>query len=147
MPRENQREYHASHICTSAKGIANLSGQAKVREIGTLNGGVANRMSHSELAESEPGNHSLDVLRRLEILREMEIELQGSDNFNQLPNVLALLQAYRGGMLDWNIGLVTYWFEGVQLCEPRPFSWDEFEVLNAHHSGKTGFWMEGVSCL
>ncbi|KAK4868644.1 hypothetical protein LT330_006846 [Penicillium expansum] len=109
-----------------------------------LKGLQISRVKQNELAESEPGNHSLDVLRRLEILREMEIELQGSDNFNQLPNVLALLQAYRGGMLDWNIGLVTYWFEGVQLCEPRPFSWDEFEVLNAHHSGKTGFWMEGL---
>ncbi|KAJ6131832.1 hypothetical protein N7471_007047 [Penicillium samsonianum] len=96
------------------------------------------------LTESEPGNHSLDVLRRLEILRNMEVELQSSDNFNQLPNVRALLQAYRGGMLHWNIGLVTYWFEGVQLCQPRPFSWDEFEVLNTHHSGKTGFWMEGL---
>ncbi|KAJ5602426.1 hypothetical protein N7537_005382 [Penicillium hordei] len=96
------------------------------------------------LVESEPGNHSLGVLRRLEVLRNIEFQLQSSDNFNQLPNVLALLQAYRGGLLHWNIGLVTYWFEGVQLCEPRPFSWDEFEVLNAHHSGKRGFWMEGL---
>ncbi|CAI7590126.1 unnamed protein product [Penicillium viridicatum] len=96
------------------------------------------------LAESEPGNHSLDVLRRLEVLRDIEVQLQSSDNFNQLPNVIALLQAYRGGLLHWNIGLVTYWFEGVQLCEPRPFNWDEFEVLNAHHSGKRGFWMEGL---
>ncbi|CAI7601149.1 unnamed protein product [Penicillium glandicola] len=96
------------------------------------------------LAESEPGTHSLHVLRRLENLRNIEVELQSSDNFNQLPNVRALLQAYRGGILHWNSGLVTYWFEGVQLCEPRPFSWDEFEVLNAHHSGKTGFWMEGL---
>ncbi|CAI7599441.1 unnamed protein product [Penicillium discolor] len=94
------------------------------------------------LAESEPGNHSLDVLRRLEVLRHIEFQLQSSDKFNQLPNVIALLQAYRGGLLHWNIGLVTYWFEGVQLCEPRQFSWDEFEVLNAHHSGKRGFWME-----
>ncbi|KAJ5416575.1 uncharacterized protein N7487_000125 [Penicillium crustosum] len=98
------------------------------------------------LAESEPGNHSLDVLKRLEVLRNIEYQLQSSDKFNQLPNVIALLQAYRGGLLHWNIGLVTYWFEGVQLCEPRPFSWDEFEMLNTHHSGKRGFWMEGVSC-
>lgn len=110
-----------------------------------LNRGVADRMSHSALTESEPGNHSLDVLRRLEVLRNIEFQLQTSDNYNQLPNVIALLQAYRGGLLHWNIGLVTYWFEGVQLCEPRPFSWDEFEVLNSHYSGKRGFWMEGVS--
>lgn len=103
-------------------------------------------MSHSALAESEPGNHSLDVLKRLEVLRNIEYQLQSSDKFNQLPNVIALLQAYHGGLLHWNIGLVTYWFEGVQLCEPRPFSWDEFEMLNTHHSGKRGFWMEGVSC-
>lgn len=53
-------------------------------------------MSHSALAESEPGNHSLDVLRRLEVLRHIEFQLQSSDKFNQLPNVIALLQAYRG---------------------------------------------------
>lgn len=98
------------------------------------------------MVASEPGNHSLAVLKRLKVLRTIEVELQSSDNFNQLPNVRALLQAYREGRLHWNLGLVTYWFEGVQLCEPRPFRWDEFEVLNAHHSGKTGFWMEGVSC-
>ncbi|KAJ5365932.1 hypothetical protein N7517_008818 [Penicillium concentricum] len=96
------------------------------------------------LRESEPGNHSLEVLKRLEILRNMEVELQSLDDFNQLPNVRALLKAYRGGTLHWNQEMVTYWSKGVQLCEPRPFNWDEFEVLNAHHSGRTGFWMEGL---
>lgn len=52
-------------------------------------------MSRGELAESEPGNHSLNILTRLENLRDLKIKLQGSDNFNQLPNILALLQAYR----------------------------------------------------
>ncbi|KAJ6185378.1 hypothetical protein N7519_006679 [Penicillium mononematosum] len=108
-----------------------------------LKGLKISQAKRNALVASEPGNHSLAVLKRLEVLRNIEVELQSSDNFNQLPNVRALLQAYREGRLHWNIGLVTYWFEGVQLCEPRPFSWDEFEVLNAHHSGKTGFWMEG----
>lgn len=76
-------------------------------------------MTHSAMVASEPGNHSLAVLKRLKVLRTIEVELQSSDNFNQLPNVRALLQAYREGRLHWNLGLVTYWFEGVQLCEPR----------------------------
>ncbi|KAJ5829815.1 uncharacterized protein N7525_008068 [Penicillium rubens] len=108
-----------------------------------LKGLEISQAKRNAMVASEPGNHSLAVLKRLKVLRTIEVELQSSDNFNQLPNVRALLQAYREGRLHWNLGLVTYWFEGVQLCEPRPFRWDEFEVLNAHHSGKTGFWMEG----
>ncbi|KAJ5165598.1 uncharacterized protein N7500_007428 [Penicillium coprophilum] len=100
--------------------------------------------SRNALVESEPGNHSLEVFKRLEIPRNMEHELESSDDFNQLPNVRALLRAYRGGMLHWNQKLVSYWSKGVQLCQPRPFNWDEIEVLNAHHSGRTGFWMEGL---
>ncbi|KAJ5795268.1 hypothetical protein N7457_001867 [Penicillium paradoxum] len=96
------------------------------------------------LVASEPGTHSWDVLKRLEMLRELEVELRSEDRFDQLANVQALLQAYRQGRLNWNQGLVTYWSRGVQLCKPRPFSWDEFEVLNKHHSGRTGFWMEGL---
>lgn len=76
-------------------------------------------MSHSVLVASEPGDHSLAVLKRLEVLRNIEVELQSSDKFNQLHNLWALLQAYREGRLHWNIGLVTYRFKGVQLCEPK----------------------------
>lgn len=106
---------------------------------------IADQISHSALAASEPGNYSWAILQRLEWLRNLEVELRSVDRFNQLPNVQALLRAYREGRLNWNVGLVTYWSNGVQLCEPRPFYWDEFEVLNDHYAGHTGFWMEGVS--
>ncbi|KAJ5512103.1 hypothetical protein N7463_001655 [Penicillium fimorum] len=56
--------------------------------------------SRIALAESEPGNHTLEVLKRLEILRNMEVELQSSDDFNQIPNVQALPKAYCRGILQ-----------------------------------------------
>lgn len=92
------------------------------------------------------------VLQRLKTLSELEVELQQSDPYDQLLNVQALLSAYREKRLNWNEGLVTYWFLGEKLCEPRPFKWDECEILSAQHvvrkgNWMAGFWMEGVSPL
>lgn len=66
------------------------------------------------------------------------------DNFEQLANIYALLSAYRPGQIEWNIGFVTYWPPGVQICRPRRFDWDEFEVINSNYECNSGFWTEGV---
>jgi hypothetical protein len=87
------------------------------------------------------------ILQRVDELRKIEEELEKEDKHDQLQNVQVLLQAYRGGALQWHPGLVTYWHKGTQLCHPRPFYWKEFEVLNAHCGGTSGFWMEGVSVV
>jgi hypothetical protein len=70
---------------------------------------------------------------------------QDEDSTEQLPNITANLQAYRSKKLVRYPKLVTYWSNGEQLCEQRPFDWDEFEVLNQAHGGHKGFWREGVS--
>jgi hypothetical protein len=72
---------------------------------------------------------------------------RGTDENKQIPNIKAILKAYRTLQLDWNSGLVTYWSNGVQICQPRPFDWDEFEAINLVYNGKEGFWTEGVSAV
>jgi hypothetical protein len=90
---------------------------------------------------------SQDFILRIHELETMRTDLKNSgDSSKQLQNIKALLSAYRSGRLDWNPGLVTYWSNGVQICQPRLFEWDEFELVNSEHEGnKGGFWTEGVS--
>lgn len=100
------------------------------------------------MAFSEPRHLSLEVLQRLDALKSIEKDLdRDGDKLEQLPNVKAVLQAYRTGSLKWHPGLVTYWSEGTQLCQPRPFDWDEFETINAAVKGNRSFWTERVSSL
>jgi hypothetical protein len=68
---------------------------------------------------------------------------QDEDSTEQRRNIRAILQAYRSKKLVWYPKLVTYWPNGQQLCEPRPFDWDEFEVINHAHGGHKGFGGKG----
>lgn len=107
---------------------------------------IHTKLSSSKMQASERGNYSLDVLERISNLKFIENDLQTrGDEFKQLVNVKALLQAYRSHTLDWIDGLVTYWSRGKQLCEPRPLYWAEFEAINREHKGYESFWVEGVS--
>ncbi|KAJ5974597.1 hypothetical protein N7481_011807, partial [Penicillium waksmanii] len=85
---------------------------------------------------------SWKVIERITVLKDLEDCLQKEDQYEQLSNVQAILNAYRSQTLDWT-GLVTYWSKGAQLCEPRPFDWDEFEAINQKHDGYKDFWVEG----
>ncbi|KAJ5221197.1 uncharacterized protein N7469_010084, partial [Penicillium citrinum] len=95
--------------------------------------------------ETSPPGLSEEVYHRIKTLRTIRRQIQNADKSEQLPNVKAILQAYLDEKLQWNPGLVTYWSRGVKLCEPRPFRWDEFEVINAAHGGHKSFWTEGIS--
>lgn len=55
------------------------------------------------------------------------------------------MTAYRQHKLEWNDGLVTYWVEDRQLCEPRPFDWDELDQIKEKHAKNTSIWIEGAS--
>lgn len=91
---------------------------------------------------------SWDTIERVHTLEAMKTDLANTTDPNeQLPNIDALLRAYKAGALEWNTGLFTYWSRGVQICQPRPFNWDEFEAINAHYNGVKGFWTEGVIYL
>lgn len=96
------------------------------------------------MASRYPDGLSWDVVQRLDTLEGILGHLRESgDEFDQSANVEALIKAYRSGQLEWT-GLVTYWSKGVQLCQPRPFDWDEFEAINRKHKGSSAFWVEGV---
>ncbi|KAJ5691537.1 hypothetical protein N7488_012272 [Penicillium malachiteum] len=95
------------------------------------------------IQRSESQDLSESAIKRIASLRETELGLQEKGNTSQLVNVQAILAAYRSKALDWTAGLVTYWSGGQQLCQPRPFSWDEFEVINDACNRSESFWVEG----
>jgi hypothetical protein len=85
-----------------------------------------------------------NVVQRLDDLENIRTWLEKSDDDEQIPNVDAIMNAYTRGDLEWHAGLVTYWSNGEQLCQPRPFKWDEFQAIGAKHKDHIGFWVEGV---
>ncbi|KAJ5153665.1 uncharacterized protein N7500_009104 [Penicillium coprophilum] len=99
----------------------------------------------NEMMSSEAPGLSWPVVQRLKSLREMLEWLSSKgDEYESAANVAGLIEAYESGKLKYNRGLVTYWSHGVQLCEPRPFRWDECDLISAEHDGQKGFWVEGV---
>ena len=93
----------------------------------------------------EPAGLTWPVVQRLNTLKGiLEHILSENDQYEVVGNVTNIMAAYRSGKLSWNPGLVTYWSKGVQLCQPRPFRWDEFNLINAEHQGHKGFWVEAV---
>lgn len=98
------------------------------------------------MAEGEPEGLSWPVIRRIDTLKQSRTHLaEQGDPYDQIINLDAVLEAYRKGELKWIDGLVTYWSHGKQICQPRPFYWDEFEAINDKYQGTTSFWTEGVS--
>lgn len=97
------------------------------------------------MARGEPSGLNWNVIQRIDYLKKMKEDIEKSGvGKSQIPNLEALLKAYRRRKLPWT-GLVTYWSKGRQLCQPRPFNWDEFEAINRKFHGHNGFWVEGVS--
>lgn len=93
----------------------------------------------------EPAGLSWPVVQRLDTLKGIhEHILSENDQYEVVGNVTNIIAAYRLGQLRWNPGLGTYQSKGVQLCQPRPFRWDEINLIDAKHQGHKGFWVEGV---
>ncbi|KAJ6039846.1 uncharacterized protein N7446_004837 [Penicillium canescens] len=107
--------------------------------------GYLNRKEERDIMmNNEAEDLSWKVVQRLDDLENIRSWLEkGNDDDDQISNVKALIQAYTVGDLDWNTGLVTYWSKGKQLCQPRPFKWEEFLAISAKHKGHIGFWVEG----
>ncbi|KAJ5371644.1 hypothetical protein N7517_003650 [Penicillium concentricum] len=99
----------------------------------------------NEMMAREASGLSWPVVQRLKTLDSMSKWLDSKDDeYKQAPNVTSLIEAYRSGKLKWNDGLVTYWSKGVQLSQPRPFKWNEYNFISAEHHGQKSFWVEGV---
>ncbi|KAK5789576.1 hypothetical protein VI817_008699 [Penicillium citrinum] len=65
------------------------------------------------------------------------------DDYKQLPNVRAIIEAYRMGELDFSSTLVTYWSNGEKISEPGKFQLKHFLSVNKRYNGHEGFWVEG----
>lgn len=100
--------------------------------------------NRNKIMQGEPEGLTWEVYRRLDSLKLMKLNLmENGDGDEQLPNIEALLEAYRSGKLTWAPVSVTYWARGTQLSEPKEFDGDECERIGREY-GKS-FWVEGVS--
>ncbi|KAJ5589939.1 hypothetical protein N7450_003911, partial [Penicillium hetheringtonii] len=95
--------------------------------------------------DSEPFGLTWPVIQRLRVLKDIEEDLSKEDPYDQLLTVRSIMRAYRYHELEWNDGLVTYWVKDRQLCQPRPFNWDEVDQLKEKYAQGTSFWIEGVN--
>lgn len=75
----------------------------------------------------------------------MKNDLQMTENVEAIVNVQAIIEAYKNKTLKWTPRLVTYWADGIRLCMPRPFAWDEFELIRDESGGcHEDAWVEPV---
>ncbi|KAJ5692892.1 hypothetical protein N7462_002315 [Penicillium macrosclerotiorum] len=100
-----------------------------------------------EVMSREPGVNDSDVKLRLECLKLIEAGLEKKgDRYDQLPNVWAIIEAYKAGELYWHAEkMVTYWSKGEQIGRPRKFDWEDFRKTAGENDGHTGFWVEGLN--
>ncbi|KAJ5998579.1 hypothetical protein N7451_006389 [Penicillium sp. IBT 35674x] len=96
-------------------------------------------------AEREAEGLSWNVIKRIQHLRMIGRSLYSQgDPQEKLVTIMALLDAYNTKTLEWTPGLVTYWQKGRQLCQPRPFDWDEYEAVQREIGDIWSFWVEGL---
>lgn len=105
------------------------------------------RAHRDKMIASEKNGLSLDVVKRLDSLKVIEKDLVANgDTWESLPNVRAIIKAYRSGELKWSRdGKATYWSHGKQICEPKTWDYDDIIQVNREHNGSKGFWVEGAS--
>lgn len=121
-----------------------------------------------EVSNKYPG-HTQMVAERLQELEELRRWLKGNrvddegqmvlnengeaipnDIYDQLINVNNIIEHYETGTLIWSDeGLVTYWFHGERVSEPRPFDLNEavkiYRSFIDQNMKRHSFWVEGVS--
>lgn len=87
-----------------------------------------------------------ETVQRVKELIEIEKYLKkNGDPEEEIPNIVAIIKAYRAKDIAWKWGKITYWAKGKRLNKkPVEFTWDEFERKSEAAGGK-GFWVEGVS--
>jgi len=105
------------------------------------------KANRDQMITSEKKGLSVDVVRRLDGLKMIEKELiDKGDTYESLPNVRAIMKAYRSGKLEWSKdGKATYWSQGKQICGPKAWDYDDIVKVNRENNGSKGFWVEGVS--
>ncbi|KAJ6007939.1 hypothetical protein N7540_011915 [Penicillium herquei] len=89
----------------------------------------------------------LFVVYRLKDLKGMKNRFENDgDKRKLLPNINAIIKAYKSKQLEWKDGLVTYWAKGKNVSgEPKEFTWENYDFYCAKHGGGSkDFWVEGL---
>ncbi|KAJ5373857.1 hypothetical protein N7517_005863 [Penicillium concentricum] len=103
------------------------------------------RAARDEMIHSEPAGLSWDIVQRLDHLKTIETHLNtNGDPDDQLPNVKAIIKAYREGKLGWSRGWVSYWSKGIQLNAPQKFSVEYHKKLAEEYDTTRAWWVEGL---
>lgn len=104
----------------------------------------ARKEEKDKLMASEPGLE-WEVVQRVKDLTAIRQNLEeDGDPDEEIPNILAIVDAYRKKRLKWKEGKITYWAKGKRIDKnPQEFSWDDFE-RKAADTGSKGLWVEGV---
>ncbi|KAJ6080030.1 hypothetical protein N7467_009783 [Penicillium canescens] len=104
------------------------------------------KKKRKEMIASEPAGLDLQTVERLVSLRAIEASLTESDDadvYGQLPNIRALMKAYRNKELMFIRGMITYWSKGVLIGPPEPFDHKRHEAFLAQYETHREFWVEG----
>ncbi|KAJ5152032.1 hypothetical protein N7492_010327 [Penicillium capsulatum] len=106
---------------------------------------TAMQQAQKAMVASEREELSLEIVRRLDTLKFIEAKLKENDVYEQLPNVQALIKAYRWKHMKWSEeGLCTFWSNGKQISEPEKFDLQKYLQAVRTHEGHKGFWVEGL---
>ncbi|KAJ5366491.1 hypothetical protein N7541_000432 [Penicillium brevicompactum] len=115
-------------------------------EIDDIEGQI--KRCHERIAENIMPNIFRQRLRAYNLAKQendYEKDLSSTRGpLKQVRNINSILEAYRSKKLIWTPGSITYWSNGVQICEPRAFDWDEFETINSKYQKDGTFWTEGL---
>ncbi|KAJ6083990.1 hypothetical protein N7486_010790, partial [Penicillium sp. IBT 16267x] len=103
------------------------------------------KVEKDESMAREPGLSWVIVQRLIELEDAKEFLGTLINNYGQIPNTTAIMAAYRSGKLNLTEGLITYWSNGEQVSQPRPFNWDElFALCDKYNGYEGGFWVEPI---
>lgn len=102
---------------------------------------------YRRIKASEPEGLPWKVCDRLDRLKGLVEHMMNQEIDNpRLPNVLAIMAAYRSRELDYEEGMATYWYEGRKVAGPVP--WDIYEcmAISDQYAAKNrlAFTVEGV---
>ncbi|KAJ5288948.1 hypothetical protein N7478_001978 [Penicillium angulare] len=104
--------------------------------------GMVEKRERREKAMTQYPDLDWDVIGRISQLGIIRNLLNKKSDADDRENVEAVIKAYKEQTLKWHPHLVTYWANGEQICKPRPFDWDEFDLIHDHYNGHIAFWIE-----
>ncbi|OOQ87664.1 hypothetical protein PEBR_16019 [Penicillium brasilianum] len=113
---------------------------------GSLAGYEKQLAEDRDLKAKYPGLKWQAILRIEDLKQKKAILAERGDPRKMLPNLAAIITAYEGRQIDVYADerLVTYWYKGKQISQPRPFDWEEYYVIAAECETFRSCWVEPI---